>query len=341
MQLSLEQIRAVALGVETVSEEADGIHLHRFTAEERALYENTVFATKTRATAGVRLEFLTDATALSLMVRVQEGSTRKYFSHDVYLDEKRIGSLCNFTEESKAALYPLGDFPLGDFEARFYFGNVGSENGEHCVKILFPALCDSVLRELSLENATYLRPVKKNKTVLMYGDSITQGYDALFASHSYAARMTAFFEDAEVFNKAIAGDVFRPALAAAGVDRTPEIITVAYGTNDWNRLTKAEFDANAKAFLDTLSQRYPAAKIFVITPIWRAEWEEKRVFGAFASVGETLQRLCAEKENRICICGWDFIPEDPSYFGDKRLHPNDEGFVSYTVNLQKAMKPYC
>lgn len=44
-----------------------------------------------------------------------------------------------------------------------------------------------------------------------YGDSITQGYDALFPSYSYINRFSMYL-DAFIYNKAIGGDIFRPAL---------------------------------------------------------------------------------------------------------------------------------
>ena len=70
------------------------------------------------------------------------------------------------------------------------------------------------------------------KRILCFGDSISQGYDALYPSNQYTPQLAKLL-DAEEYNKAIGGEIFRPELALARDDFEPEYITVAYGTNDW------------------------------------------------------------------------------------------------------------
>ena len=36
--------------------------------------------------------------------------------------------------------------------------------------------------------------------------------------------------------------------------------------------------------------------------------------------------------------GLSFVPTRAEYFGDKVLHPNDEGFAHYAHHLTKALK---
>ena len=62
--------------------------------------------------------------------------------------------------------------------------------------------------------------------MLMLGDSITHGYDAISPSNSYAS-LVADMLDANAINKGIGGEVFWPQFAAMLDNITPEIITVA------------------------------------------------------------------------------------------------------------------
>ena len=40
------------------------------------------------------------------------------------------------------------------------------------------------------------------------------------------------------------------------------------------------------------------------------------------------------------IDGWEFIPQNPDFFADKVLHPNDSGFDFYAKALYEELKKY-
>ena len=178
-----------------------------------------------------------------------------------------------------------------------------------------------------------MKPAKK---YLAYGDSITQGYDALRPSNRYAARLADFF-GAEEINKANGGEIFVPPLAAMRVDFDPDYITVAYGTNDWSTTDGEAFYRDVKSFYSTLSDYYPDAKIFAITPIWRANFEEEKPFGKFCTVDEHIRAATAELPNVTVISGFDLVGHDIHLFADLRLHPRDEGFAEYYENLSRKI----
>ena len=67
--------------------------------------------------------------------------------------------------------------------------------------------------------------------MLVYGDSITHGYDALAPSKAYSVSVP-FTLSANAINKAIGGEIFFPTLARIKSNINPDYITVAYGTND-------------------------------------------------------------------------------------------------------------
>ena len=82
---------------------------------------------------------------------------------------------------------------------------------------------------------------KKPKTLTLFGDSITQGYDVLYPSSHYLLKCAATL-NAQIYNKAIGGDIFRPELAQIKDSYEPDYIVVAYGTNDWNSCDNADME---------------------------------------------------------------------------------------------------
>ncbi len=325
MNLNLEQIKAIAKGAARVEQAEDGIHLLRFTKEQEELYRiySSDFWKKTFATAGVRLEFRTTSQSLSMAVRVAPASSRLYFFHDIYCNDKMIGQLGN--SESNEGTYS-GTYALGD--------------GMKTVRVYFPWSTASTLIRFTLDDGCQILPIQKNYKMLSYGDSITHGYDALSPSHSYAS-LLADALDAEAFNKGIGGEVFFPALAEISDEISPDLITVAYGTNDWSKCSRQTFEANCAAFYQALSKRNPDAKIFAITPIWRGDFETKTSqVGSFSYIAEYIERIAATLPNVTVIHGFDFVPKDESYFRDKYLHPNDKGFTHYFNNLHSEIKKY-
>jgi lysophospholipase L1-like esterase len=138
---------------------------------------------------------------------------------------------------------------------------------------------------------------------------------------------------AEEVNKAIGGEIFFPDLAKLKDDFVPDYITVAYGTNDWNRIDEETFKNNCSEFYTTLSKNYPDSQIFAITPIWRKDLNDERMFGEFRKVEEDIKDIVKELNNVTLISGFSFVPEDEDFYADLRLHPNDTGFEHYFKNL--------
>ena len=99
MKLNFEQIKAVTTGAEIVKEYDGGVRFSRFTEEQNHLYRNRTEACYLRSlsSAGIKLAFVTDSRNLKLRVNVSPGSSRKYFSVDVFVNGKSAGSIENFS----------------------------------------------------------------------------------------------------------------------------------------------------------------------------------------------------------------------------------------------------
>lgn len=334
MNLNLSQIIDITTGAVRIEEIDNGIHFYRFTQQQEELYKNRSydFYKKTFATSGVQMRFQTNSQTLFLRTEITSGSGRSYFAFDVFVNGVKIDTLDNFSDIDIPQNYTTLNFPLGEFSKEF---NLGIGEKEVCV--YFPWSVKAILKEFIIDDNSFIKPVKPNKKMLCFGDSITHGYDALYPSNKYITKLAAML-DSEEYNKAIGGEIFFPALAATKEDFEPDYITVAYGTNDWSNRSKEELTYNCKDFLCNLSNNYPNAKIFVITPIWRKDMNESRLFGDFKSVGEIIQKQTAAFSNISVIQGFEFVPQNEDLFADLRLHPNDNGFEYYFENLSKHIK---
>ena len=327
MNISFEKIKELLQGV-VYTEEIDGkLYLHRFTKAQEEAYKpyNPDFYKKTFATAGVRMEFLTDSTSLSMSGEAVSASSRKFFSFDIYVN----GGLV------KTAL-----FDITDGRASFSFDAKLGE-GEKKVVVYFPWSASASISSFTLEDGAFAEPIARPYKMISFGDSITHGYDASNPSFSYASRLADALQ-ADAVNKGIGGEVFFPTLANLKDDIEPDYITVAYGTNDWYFCKSADtFDKNCKNFYENLSANYPNAKIFAITPIWRGDWKKtENRFAPFEHIHRSIKSIADSLPNVTVIEGVDLVPHDKTFFSPDVLHPNDEGFFHYASNLYAEIKKH-
>lgn len=321
MKLSLDEIRGIACGAARVESVGECIGLFRFAKEQEDLYREKSwpsFYERTFATAGISLEFDTDSENLSLSVEVSVACGYRWFTHSIFVDDKRIGEVSGFVPENETST-ASGSFSLG--------------KGMKRVRIVFPWNECSRITALELDDDSLVRPVKKKRKALIFGDSITQGYTTWFPENSYASRISRWL-DANMINKGIGGESYWPELAGAADGFQPDIILIAYGANDWNARTEEEFAINSKEFCLRLRNAYPQAKIVVLTPIWMKTREEKQEDRwPFENLVSHLKALENFVENLTVIEGTEFVPCDLACFVEDRVHPNDVGFGYYAQAL--------
>ena len=141
-------------------------------------------------------------------------------------------------------------------------------------------------------------------------------------------------------DQGIGGEIFRPELIDPEMDFAPDIITVAYGTNDWSGQERARTEENANAFFEKLRRTYPNAKIFAVTPIWRADDDRVTKVGTFAEGVQIVRDAAAAQEGVVIVEGARMVPHLREVMADKYLHPNDYGFKFYANALYEAIKPH-
>ena len=324
MKLTSEQVRSIARGAVRVEEEKGIISLHRFTKEQQELYKtySSDFYKKSFSTAGIILEFITNSQKLSLDVEVSSGSSRRFFEHSIYVNGEKFAVLGSRLVNNGA-----------------FGGSWTLPEGDKQVKIYFPWSACSKIVSLCLDDGATLVPVKKEKKMIVFGDSITHGYDAIHPENSYAARLIDAL-GADAVNKGIGGEIFFPSLGELRDPIDPDYITVAYGTNDWSKGNKENFETKCLGFYTALSKNYPNAKIFAITPIWRKNYGTENAIGTLDAIGEYIAKVAADLPNVTVINGIGFVPADPACFAPDMLHPNDIGFEHYFNNLYTELKKH-
>lgn len=334
MKLDFTQIQSITLGAERICQTTEGIAFYRFTQEQEDLYKlrSADFYKKTFASSGVKLRFRTDSPSLTLDITVSDGSSRSYFAVDLLINGRYADCLSNFGGEELEGDYTTGKYERGDFSKTFSLGE-----GEKEVCLHLPWSLRTVLRGLYLADGASVSPVKPRCKMICYGDSITHGYDALHPSRKYTARLAELL-DAEEINKAIGGDKFFPELAASQESFAPDIITVAYGTNDWRHHTRELFEGNCRSFYRNLREKYPRAKIYAITPIWRKDMALESAVAEFTQMEALIRELTADIPDIQVLPGFGLVPQEAEFFGDLRLHPNDRGFDAYYEGLARMIK---
>jgi len=335
VKLTSEKIFEISKGAVWVEEKDGMTELHRFTVEQEDVYIRLkpVAAPKRFWPAGVKLVFRTDSKNLFIKAVMSEATLRKFFSFDVFADGKLIDSLDNFSDCDIPLDYTETEFPRGEFSKSFSLGD-----GVKTVTVYLPWSMRVQIAEISVDDDAFVEAVPGNgKKILFYGDSITQGYDAMRSYNRYAGKVAEML-GFEEFNKGRGGEIYFPELAECKDDFVPECIVIAYGTNDWGKVASDDFEDRCRRFYAALEKNYPETKVFAVTPLWRKDMTEERVFGRFESVAEMMAAAAKDFKNVELIDGFDFIPKEERYYSDLKLHPNDKGFEFHADSLYKAIK---
>lgn len=327
METFLLPPREIARGaVEVVGSNGEWT-FHRFGPRQALAYReagNADFYRKTFATAGVRLAFRTDAASLAFDYRFAYGSSRPFGFFDICVDGAMVAHI-----------------GLEKDDGGRHGAEAGLGPGEKDVEIYLPWSRQAFVSELRLGGATFATPLRRRRTLICFGDSITQGYDAFYPSLAYAEAIGRFL-DADLVNKAIGGDRFFPALLAEPDAFRPDFVTVAYGTNDWRHAEEADYRARARAFYARLAAMYPSAGIIAITPLWRADPASASPSGKdIRGMEQVVRDACSGMSNVTVVPSYNLVPHLPEFFSDGYLHPNDIGFGVYAQNLQRRLQAAC
>lgn len=308
-------------GILALNETDKGLLPMRFTPAQMAVYsESEGRELRARSGAGVSLQFETDSESVALEFHSERGA-RQWLFVDLHVN----GILAGHAGQAKHTAGPgTAQFAL--------------PAGRNRVSLCLPHSRELFLKSVRLAPGSSTEPVPRPaKKLLCLGDSITQGMSALYASNTYTHRLAASL-NADLLNQGVGGYIFCERSLDPGLPFKPDLITVAYGTNDWNHFeTDDAFRGACRAYLRNLADCCPAARIAVLTPLWRADLAEDKPMGPFQLVADIIREECAAVASTEVVDGLRLVPHTPEYFADKRVHPNDLGFMHYAANLIQAI----
>jgi len=316
-------------GVLRIEQGAQGILLHRTTARRLAHLDRLGPGSglRGRSNAGQQIVLRTDATRIELTLDVGAGARRNFAiaacvdgvcTHPVYERELADGVVACAV----------------DLTAR------PAPAGLHLVRLHLHSSRVVALRRIEVLDAKTIEPVPPtSRRLLCYGDSIAQGMEAISPLAPYPTALGEILR-ADMLNLAIGGHVFDADYLDADLPFVPDLVTVAYGTNDWSRdLTAGAIAGQATAFLRRLAAIHPQARVAVLTPLWSDRGQTRKAGGTLPEVCAAIAEAARAEPGVRVIDGHTLIPNEARYFVDG-LHPNDLGFGHCVAGLTCALSDW-
>ena len=275
---------------------------------------------RAEATTGVKLDFVTDGDKLVF-------SFIKGRKVEVYIDNLFRGQ---FLMDEYRAKNAKVEIPITD--------TLGKPYGEARVTVYFPAHDEpGVIDYFEVSNATFVKPHKHDIKFLFIGDSITQGWETMTDTLSYAQKTTRFFNAESVIN-GVGGAIFAEETFDS-IDFAPDVVILAYGTNDFGYWKSAdEMLSHIKGYMSLVAKEYAGKKLFAISPVWRRDYDRICDTGTFPEARDRVISV-AKELGFTHIDGLKMIPPIADYFTDN-VHPNELGFAFYSDNLIAELKKY-
>lgn len=315
-------LTAVFKGVVQVREENGMYTPLRLTDRQLARYREIPRCCYPYATAGIKLEFVTDAPVISF--GYQYGATWTFWEDaipqfDVY-ENDLLTDIFPFELESAAPVQMV----------RY----TRRERAPSKITVYFPHNAELRVCTLSLGNCT--PTPAKDRRLLVLGDSISQGLMGNSASLCYTALVERFF-DFELLNQSVGGDCFDADALDPALPFQPTDVLVALGTNDVFFLKDLPvIRQNIAAYFVRVRELYGAARVRFVTPPFLTDAEEiPNEFGMVLEVSREIERKCREYGWQ-CVDGMKLVPHHPRFFSD-HAHPNDLGFAQYALHLIRQM----
>ena len=163
------------------------------------------------------------------------------------------------------------------------------------------------------------------KKILFLGDSITQGWDTVSDSNSYAYQLSLRY-DADTVIFGVGGAYFHESIVPSIDNYKPDIVIVAFGAND-HRKGEDVLIENMHGFLDKLLPLYSDSQIIGLTPICG----KNTVRGEKSDFRKRIESIYDEYGIEY-IDGSPLVSKlDDNYADD--YHPNDKGYLEMADNL--------
>lgn len=335
MNVATSEIQCAIYGADhvNVKENSGWIAPSRFTEKQiRAFSEKPKlaegfgqesFLLHSAATAGITLDFVTNSVSLAFECRGFAASNQQICWFDILVNGHlfyHVGKDGQISVAQKVSLI----LPVGNKRVTIYF----------------PCLYKGEIRNLTVDDGATFIPAFNgvpHQRILFLGDSITQGYTTPYSSLTYA-NVLARKMQAECLNQGIGGAIYNCTDLDNQLSFIPDVVVVAYGTNDW--FWRRDIKTSASAYYERLAAIYPDASIYALLPIWRGDVEELELLSRipFMKHREAIRNIAEKYPNVTIVETLDFLPHDAVFFADRVLHPNEMGFLMFADALAEVIR---
>jgi lysophospholipase L1-like esterase len=174
---------------------------------------------------------------------------------------------------------------------------------------------------------------------LALGDSITQGMTVPLPTQAWVAQVaTTLGLDVRSFG--IGGARLEACLGEQSIPWAYDLLTIAYGTNDFNGGVPLEQVAtHTRALCARQRAEHPRAAIALITaPPWATRTTPNNLGLQLADYRRVMAEAAATVPGITVIAGDQLLPDDASLFVDN-VHPNEAGMKCYAEALIPHLRP--
>jgi hypothetical protein len=318
MDLLEHQLEPYLQGVLRTEATERGVLFHRLTeAQVSYVSRQPVFAAFARSPAGVRMGLVTNASFVDVTLCVPPGDATV---PTVALDVEVDGVVTTHAQ-------PVPAEGMASFTMRLFEAPRDVDEGL-CreVSVYLPYHRPVILEGLCVDDHATVDPLPRPaRRLLMFGDSITQG---AFASSGFASMATQLGRllDMELLNQGLGGHMFDEQFVDAHLHFNPDVVVVAYGTNDWSMRTREQERRHVSAFVGRVRRTFSPQRtaVVVATPLWRHDGGRLGPGGTLADFCAGIAEAAAAVGGVQVIDGARLVPQRSEYFSDG-VHLNDTG----------------
>lgn len=305
-----------------------------------------------RTTAGICVEFETDATEVALEVRMdrEPAGTRSVLAdvdrvagtgsalHDgVSFDVDGRHLPCRMPEPGEE--FVVLTLPGDDQESELGLQALPGLARTRRVRIWLPALRGCLLRDVICDG-TFLRPVARRRHLLVLGDSIAQGFVADDPALSWPSLLASKL-GLDVLNQGIGGQVFQPGslYGLAGVI-DPARIVVALGENyRYEPCVARRVSLDIRSYLAEVSRLWPQVPTHVLTPLWHDEQAHaSHGMSCHEQVPSLIATHVASHSQMTLVDGLELLDHDANLLADGCEHPGERGNRQVATRLNAVMR---
>lgn len=303
------------------------LHFHRFTPAAVVNYgldgDGVTFPIRCKAASNVTLEFLTDSSVFGFDYDLYQGTSQNFYGIDVLVDGVLVKSQIKEGYKSTALLCPLPG------------------SGLHRVTVFLPWSMEIVIKSAYVEDGSVLLPAPAKKMkILAIGDSITQGYIARHPAYTWVGKVTRAL-DAEVLNQGIGGYQFFENSLLEPIPYDPDLILLAYGTNDYSAIATAEeYEKQVRGYMKRLIAMFPNVPVLQLLPIYRndlsCQFKEQSRKYTLEDAKNIIRAVAADYPT--VTVGEIVMPQDGDFFAPDWVHPNDLGFQIFGEQVLELIR---